>query len=152
MKSILLIIMIQILVFGYSNGEPINQDVKTKLSIEENKTYVVAFFASWCGSCKNEIPYISKLNTTIDKKQIEIIGVDADENIDAGITFQNRLKSENKLNFRVVNDPKGEIIKAFSPIGMPALYIIKGGKVVNTILGAKDNIDVLITKELEKIK
>lgn len=144
--------MIQILVFGYSNGEPISSDIKTKLAITQSKTYVVAFFASWCGSCKNEIPYISKLNNTIDKKQIEIIGVDADENIDAGIAFQNGLKSENKLNFRVVNDPKSEIIKAFSPIGMPALYIVKGGKVANIILGAKDNIDVLITKELEKVK
>jgi thiol-disulfide isomerase/thioredoxin len=152
MKIILFIIMIQILVFGYSQGEPIGQDVKTKLSIAENKTYVVAFFASWCGSCKNEIPYISKLNNTIDKKQIEIIGVDADENIDAGIAFQNGLKSENKLNFRVVNDQKSEIIRAFSPIGMPALYIVKGGKVANIILGAKDNIDTLITKELEKIQ
>lgn len=152
MKSILLIIMVQILVFGYSNGEPINQDVKTKLSIAENKTYVVAFFASWCGSCKKEIPYLSKLNDTIDKKQIEIIGVDADENIDAGITFQNGLKSENKLNFRVINDPKNEIIKDFSPIGMPALYIIKGGKIVDIIFGAKDNIDALITNKLKSIE
>lgn len=141
MKKIVLIVTFVGLCFGLNVGDEINSDLSKQLQLDPNKVTVVDFFASWCHSCKKEIPLVSKLNTTINKNSVEIIGIDVDRKLEDGLAFQKSLQSENKLNFRVVDDPKNEIIKVFKPIGMPALYIIKEQKIVDVIFGAVDNID-----------
>ena len=43
------------------------------------------------------------------------------------------------------------IVAKFNPIGMPALYYIKEGKVVDIIYGAVDNIDQKIISDMENL-
>ena len=76
------------------------------------------------------------------------MGVDVDENLNQAKAFQQELG----LTFSVVNDPKGEVIKHFDPVGMPAVYIVKNAKVTHMILGAKDHIDRLILAALDDEK
>ncbi|MEA3228962.1 MAG: TlpA disulfide reductase family protein, partial [Campylobacterota bacterium] len=111
--------------------------------------YVIDFFASWCGSCKKEIPLISLANQKIDKTKVEIIGIDVDKKLKDGEKFQNRLKSKNQLNFRVINDPQGNIISKFAPIGMPTLYYVKNKKVLKIIVSAVDEIDKKILADIK---
>ncbi len=148
MRFIIVFLLLLSTLFGYQIGDKISQNVQEKLNIKEEKIYIIDFFASWCPSCKKEMPYISKLNDTIDKEKIEIIGVGVDEDVKKGEEFVKKLK----VSFRVVNDPKSEIIKEFDPIGMPAVYIIKDNKVVDSILGAKDNIDKILLEKLGALK
>jgi len=137
MKRLFLYILFSTIVFAYQKGDSIDG---SKLGISSNGVFVVDFFASWCNSCKKELPLIKKLSA----KGVNIIGVDVDENIDDA----NRFLQEMQLNFKVIKDPKGEIIKRFNPPGMPAIYIIKDGKVVDTIFGAHDNIDSYILSKI----
>ncbi len=148
MRFIIVFLLLLSTLFGYQIGDKISQNVQEKLNIKEEKIYIIDFFASWCPSCKKEMPYISKLNDTIDKEKIEIIGVGVDEDVKKGEEFVKKLK----VSFRVVNDPKSEIIKEFDPIGMPAVYIIKDNKVVDSILGAKDDIDKILLEKLGALK
>ena len=152
MRFLTLLLFLSSLLFSYQKGDTISQDIQDKLSIKDHKIYIIDFFASWCGSCKKEIPYLSKVNDTIDKEKVEIIGVDVDEDINKGQNFQKELRDAKTLNFKVIDDPKNEIIKAFNPVGMPALFIIKDNKIVGSILGAKDNIDNVILNELKGLK
>ena len=98
------------------------------------------------------MPHLSKVNDTIDKSKIELIGIDVDENLEKGQTFQKELREAKSLNFRVVDDPKGEIVKLFEPVGIPALYIVKDGKVIDFLFGAKDNIDKLLLDVLKELQ
>ncbi len=154
MKSLTLILFLSSLLFSYQVGDTISPDLQNRLNIKDDKIYIIDFFASWCASCEKEIPYISKVNQKINAKEVEIIGIDVDKDMEKAKAFQEELKSENSLTFRVINDPENRIIRAFKPIGMPALFYVKDAKVIDVIYGAVDNIDELIIinnlKELKK--
>ncbi len=152
MRMIMLFLVSATLLFSYEKGEVVEDTIKQNLKMKNNKIYVIDFFASWCNSCKKEMPYISKVNKQIDHTKFEIIGVDVDEDPKKAEAFQKWLKQKGSLNFRVVNDPKNKIIKRFAPIGMPALYIVKNGKVVDYLFGARDHIDQLILKVLKEME
>ena len=134
---------------GYQRGDLVSPTIAQKIGLEKEKTYVIDFFASWCASCKREMPYLSRFSDQA-KGKVEVIGIDVDQNPQKAASFQKEMKEAKALTFRVINDPKGEIIKHFDPIGMPALYVIQKGKITSVILGAKDHIDTILeeaTKE-----
>ncbi len=152
MRFFILTLLLSSLLFSYQEGDTISQDIQTKLNIKEDKIYIIDFFASWCKSCKKEMPYISKVHQKIDSNKVEIIGIDVDKDIEKGKAFQKELKSKNALTFRVINDPQNYIVKEFNPIGMPALFYIQNKKVVHVIYGAVDNIDEIILNDLKRLK
>jgi thiol-disulfide isomerase/thioredoxin len=121
------------------------------LGMNKHKVYVVDFFASWCGSCKKEMPLLSKVNQKVSHAKIKFIGVDTDKDTRKGKAFQKKMRAAHALNFKVINDPSNRIIKRFGPIGMPALYIIKNGKVVDTLFGARSHIDTILLRYLKKL-
>lgn len=149
MKKIILTLLFTGYSFAYEVGDKLDASIIEQLKIDQNKIIVVDFFASWCHSCKKEIPLVSRLNTKLDKSRVEIIGIDVDRKLEDGVAFQKSLQADARLNFRVVNDPKNEIIKMFKPLGMPALYIIKNGQIVDIIFGAVDNIDEKIAAKIK---
>jgi len=143
MKRICLSLLVGVsFAWSYQVGDKIDEEIMKKLQLQKEKTYVIDFFASWCASCKKELPLIEKLS----QKGVTVVGVDVDEDVAKGKAFQKELG----LGFSVVDDPKGEIISRFDPVGMPAVYIVKKGKVVDLVLGAKDNIDELLLAKLQK--
>ena len=152
MKKIIASLLLLTNLFAYEKGDIISENMAAHLGCTDNKIYVIDFFASWCGSCKKEIPLISKANTQIDSSKVQIIGIDVDKDVNKGISFQNTLKAENKLNFKVINDPANLIISEFNPVGMPTLYYIKDRKVLSIITGAVDNIDEVILNDIKEMK
>ena len=147
MRYLITFLLTSMFLFGYQKGDVVEPSIAQKLDLKKDKIYVIDFFASWCSSCKKEMPLLIKASTKMDKSKFELIGVDVDKKISEGVAFQKKYN----ISFRVVNDPKNEIIKAFDPIGMPSLYVIKNGKVVDFLFGAKDNIDELILDELKEL-
>ncbi len=51
------------------------------MKLEAGKIYVIDFFASWCESCKKEMPLLIKVSKEMDREKFELIGVDVDEDI-----------------------------------------------------------------------
>lgn len=151
-KLITLVLLFNSLLFSYEKGDEVNLGLQKTLGMTENKIYIIDFFASWCNSCEKEIPYISKVHNKVDSSKVEVIGVDVDKDVQKGIAFQKELKSKNSLTFRVVNDPMNNIIGEFKPMGMPALFYVQNGKVVDVIYGAVDNIDKVIFKDLKRLQ
>ncbi len=133
---------------AYEKGDSISEEILKTLNIDSSKITVVDFFASWCVSCKHELPLVNKVYSTLDKEKFEIIGVDTDKEVEKGKAFQKELE----LKFRVYTDDKQEVIKAFDPIGMPALYLIRDGKVIDSLTGAVDDIDKVLTDRLAEEK
>ena len=152
MKALLLTFFLLTNLFAYKQGDTISKEMAAHLGLTDDKIYVIDFFASWCGSCKKEIPLISQANTQIDTSRVEIIGVDVDKDIAKGLKFQKMLKSEDKLNFRVINDPQNLVIAEFSPLGMPTLYYVKEHKIVGIVTGAVDDIDEQILSDLKGLE
>lgn len=133
--------------FAYNVGDTIDDKTAKALNIESGVA-VIDFFASWCISCKKELPLMQKMSVDLANSGIKIVGVDTDENINDGLAFQKELG----LKFFVFNDTKEEVVSKFEPVGMPAIYYVKDKKVVKTLFGAVDNIDKVILNDLKGIK
>jgi thiol-disulfide isomerase/thioredoxin len=147
MRFFTILLLLSSLLLSYQKGESLSQNIQDKLGIKKEKVYIIDFFASWCVSCKKELPYLSKINRELDKEKFEIIGIDVDEDIKKGQSFQKELS----LNFKVIDDPKHEIIKEFNPVGMPAIFFIKNGKISSSIIGTKDDVEKTILDNLKEI-
>ncbi|MEW4922862.1 redoxin family protein [Algibacter sp. 2305UL17-15] len=51
---------------------------KQFLNKKDNKTYVINFWATWCGPCVKELPYFEKLNELYKDKNVAVILVSLD--------------------------------------------------------------------------
>lgn len=152
MKILIIFFLLLTNLLAYQKGDIISDDMASYLGLKEDKVYVIDFFASWCASCKKEIPLISEVNKKIDSSKVEIIGINVDKDINIGLEFQESLKADGHLNFRVINDPQNLVIAEFNPIGMPTLYYIKNNKILEIITGAVDDIDKIIFNDLQRMK
>ena len=131
--------------YAYKVGDTLEKNIQNQLDINDSKVYIIDFFASWCASCKIELPLISKLNNNINKSKYKIIGIDVDEELEDGKNF---VKSLN-LNFDVIYDNENSLIEKFEPLGVPAIYYIKNNKIIKVIYGAVHNIDKQILDDLK---
>jgi thiol-disulfide isomerase/thioredoxin len=127
------------------SGDTIPKDIQEKLNLEKEQVYVIDFFASWCKSCKKELPLISKL---YNDKIAKIIGVNVDKKREDGEKFVDNLK----LPFPIVYDEDKSLVKTFDPLGFPAIYYVKNGKILHVIFGAIENIDKQISEDIKSIK
>jgi thiol-disulfide isomerase/thioredoxin len=144
-KTIYALCFSTISLMALDTGDTLSMDMQRELNLENNKTYVIDFFASWCKSCKKELPLISKV---YNEHIVEVVGVNVDKKKEDAEAFVKELN----LPFKVIYDTDKKFIEAFNPIGFPSLYYIKDGKIVKSIMGAVDAVDEQIAKDIEEIK
>jgi peroxiredoxin len=93
------------------------------------KKLVVAFWASWCGPCRLEMPTLIQFykNNHSDSSDFEILAVSIDEDPKEAQNFASAMK----LNFPVLIDPRQKIANAYGVEGIPTMFVIdKNGKVI----------------------
>jgi len=147
-KTLLILGASTLMCMALTQDDMLPTKITEHLELKKDKVYVIDLFASWCHSCKKELPLINKLNEQIDQNSTEIIGIDVDEKLEDAQAFQ----EEMKLNFRVVDDTNNELISLFDPLGVPAIFIVKNSKIITVITGAKDGIDSYILEGLKDLK
>lgn len=149
MKKIYLMVMIVcgLNLNAYEVGDVIDEDVASKLQLGQELT-IVDFFASWCVSCKKELPHVNALSQELNVSEVKFVGIDTDKDVNKGLAFQKKLD----LKFSIVEDSKQELVTKFNPIGMPAIYYIKDKKILKIIFGAIDNIDDIIKNDIKTLK
>lgn len=75
----------------------------------KNGLVLLDFYASWCGPCRMLTPVLEELEKT--NKQIKILKIDVDEEANV------------------------ELVRKFNIQSIPALFLIKEGKVTKSSLG-----------------
>ena len=146
MRILFTIILLSPLLFGFKVGEILPQKLQNTLNLENDKITLVHFFASWCHSCEKELPMLNSL--PLDSHHTIMIGIDIDTDITKAKKFQEKLQ----LHFPLINDTNQEIVKAFNPVAMPALYYVKEGKILKIISGAKKEILHIIEEDLKSFR
>jgi thiol-disulfide isomerase/thioredoxin len=144
-KTLYTLLLSSIALMALERGDAVPKNIQEKLKLESDKIYVVDFFASWCKSCKKELPLISNIYTN---KIAKVIGINVDKNQEDGEDFVKELK----LPFPIVYDSDKSVVEAFNPMGFPAIYYVKNGQVLNVIFGAVEEIDKKIKEDLKAIK
>ena len=88
-----------------------------------HKLTVLDFWASWCGPCRREMPFMKELHASYQSKGLGIIGISLDDNGDAW----RQALSELKLPWLQLSDLKGtasEIAQFFQISAIPFTVVI----------------------------
>lgn len=84
-------------------GEPIEQ-------FAPGKVYIVEFWATWCGPCRQVIPHLNELNKQFEEKGVVVIGQDVLETDETKVEPFVREMGE-KMTYRVALDDKKDAKK-----------------------------------------
>ena len=119
-----------------------------KLKDQKDKVVLMNFWATWCGPCIQEMPFLTKLHEKYGDKELQIVAVSIDDSSSEVGPFA----VKNKLNFPVVHSPAlAEQLKA-KPIPT-TLFIDKQGRLryrkVGFAEGDERDIEVVIRELLK---
>ncbi|MDX2040168.1 MAG: TlpA disulfide reductase family protein [Acidobacteriota bacterium] len=100
------------------------------LSDYKGKVVVVNFWATWCGPCKMETPWLVELREQYHQKGFEIIGVSVDSLDEYDPADVSAFIKEYKVRYPIVMATK-EVVDDFGPVtGLPTTLLIdRQGKV-----------------------
>lgn len=124
---------------NWVKGEPVS-------GLDKGKTYVVEFWATWCGPCIKNIPHLTELQK--EYKDVAFIGVAASERGDDTKSKQEKVEKfvkekGDEMGYRVAFDGDREMSKdwmqAAGQNGIPCAFIVDGeGKIAFIGHPAKD--------------
>ena len=111
-----------------------------RLSDLRGKAVLLNFWATWCGPCKIETPWLVELQNQYGSQGLQVIGVAMD---DSGKEDIAKFAKEMGVNYPVLLG-KEAVGDAYG--GVPALpetfFIGRDGKIVDKIIGLKDKGDI----------
>lgn len=100
-------------------------------SLEElrGKAVLVDVWATWCGPCQRESPYLEKIKTEFSANDnIAFLNVSLDKNVN---TWKKHIAKDGRMKgINIVND--GSIYQEYQISGVPRYILIdKHGKIIN---------------------
>jgi cytochrome c biogenesis protein CcmG, thiol:disulfide interchange protein DsbE len=108
-----------------------------KISLKDYRGKVVFlnFWATWCESCREEMPSMERLYQEFKGKGLEIVAVNVKEKRREALAFAKELK----LTYPVLLDSEGEVGLLYGAFGLPATYLIdRKGVVLARMWGPAD--------------
>lgn len=81
---------------------------------------ILHFFASWCGSCREEFPSLIRFAKNPANSQVAILAISEDRDASAVIKFLGNAKPE----FPVLIDDDGSVADAYYSYGVPETFLI----------------------------
>ena len=129
----------------FASGQPVS------LADFRGKVVFVDFWESWCSPCRQSLPLYDKLRETYPAAAFEILAIGLDEDVADAKTFL----AEHPVKYTTLQNPQGDVAKAFDLKGMPSSYLIDRDGIVRArhvgfeakdIDALKKEIDSLIAK------
>jgi thiol-disulfide isomerase/thioredoxin len=97
-----------------------------RLSDYRGKVVLVDFWASWCTPCRQSLPLYEQMRARLPDTDFAILAVNLDEDPSEARAF---LK-EHPVHYLALQNPQGDVARAFGLIGMPSSYLIDRDGVV----------------------
>ncbi len=96
------------------------QGEKVNLKDFRGKLLMLNFWASWCVSCREEMPAMERLYQRYKNQGFVILGVNVKDDKKSALSFVRELK----ITFPIAFDPNGEVGLLYGAWGLPATYLI----------------------------
>lgn len=90
------------------------------LTALKGKVVLIDFWASWCGPCKKELPFLQSMYEKFKARGFVVIGV----NIDKRTSNLNRALESLSLDFPIIHDSDHAIVGKYKPKTMPSSYVL----------------------------
>jgi thiol-disulfide isomerase/thioredoxin len=93
---------------------------------EGAKLVVLSFFASWCGPCKKEMPFLAQLDRMYREQGLRIIGVCIDSE-EPGMAAAKKMLVDNKVGYPVVSDRFNFLARRYlgESAPLPSVFLIR---------------------------
>ncbi len=103
---------------------------EVKMTDYKGKVVVINFWATWCGPCRLETPWLVELREQYKKQGFEIIGVSVDSLGEYDPAEVSEFIKKHKIEYPIVMATK-EMVTAFGPVtGLPTTIVIdRQGKI-----------------------
>lgn len=99
------------------------------------KVVLLNFWATWCPSCKFEMPSMDALHKELGNKGLVVLAVNVRENAEEVKAFF----QEHGLSFPAVLDEDGDVFERFNVWSLPTTFIIgKKGELLGKVIGYRD--------------
>ena len=99
---------------------------------EPGKTYVIEFWATWCGPCRSSMPHISKVQEDYASRGVTVLSI-SDEDESTVREFLAKPEWAEKTRYTLGTDPdastKEQYMKPAQQRGIPCSFIVKDGVV-----------------------
>lgn len=123
-------------------------DRSYRLSALQGKVVYLTFWASWCGPCRQEMPFLIELHRQYAAQGLQILAVGVDENPQDAVEFI--LGYE--VPFAVADDSANVVRKLYKVEGMPTHFIIdRDGRVHYSHMGFKEDDRQKITEQVNRL-
>jgi len=93
---------------------------KVSLKDFRGKVVFLNFWATWCESCREEMPSMERLYQEFKGKGLEIVAVNVKDKRPAALAFVKELK----LNYPVLLDAEGDVGLLYGSFGLPVTYLV----------------------------
>jgi thiol-disulfide isomerase/thioredoxin len=134
--------------------KPVSQQKHIDITELKGKTVLVNFFATWCGPCLKEIPFLkSEIYEPFKDEEFVILMIGREHSDEIVAAF----KAEKDIPFYVVGDEDRSIYDLFAEKYIPRNYIINpDGKIVYQHVGFNDkefeDMVAILKETLQKYK
>ncbi|HSG82843.1 MAG TPA: TlpA disulfide reductase family protein [Gemmatimonadota bacterium] len=102
----------------------------------EGEVVLLNIWATWCGPCRVEMPSIQATQERFKEQGFTVLAV----SIDMGPRYRDKVvefMAEHELNFPVLLDPAGGIMRRFRAVGVPETFVLdRQGRIVKRVIGA----------------
>ena len=103
-------------------------------SLHSNRGHIVVlnFWATWCGPCRTEVPYLVKIADEFKKRGVNVVGVSLDE---PGSETVKKFAAEYKINYPILFPEPDSPFSKIDNLPM-TLLIDREGRLANKYTGA----------------
>ncbi len=109
---------------------------KVNLLNYRGKVVFINFWATWCGTCKVEMPSMEKLYQRFKDHGFEMLTISVDKDLSLIEPFMKQYH----LTFPVLLDPESEVAKRkYKTTGVPETFVVdRKGIIVHKAIGPRD--------------
>jgi thiol-disulfide isomerase/thioredoxin len=107
------------------------EDFEKNVLLENDTTYVINFWATWCAPCIKELPYFEKLNSENESVKVILVSLDSKKDLDKKlIPFIKKRKLASKVMLLADKDYNSWLSKVDENWSgaIPATLILHGKK------------------------